>query len=160
MRAGKTRKDRSGDDAGKEAGIAASCPAAPERGWGWGAAAWCSGKGLASEELGRSPDLESVIHCDAQVKAEAGPPRGQRGDLFTIEAFEIRVGASACQSSQQMFNATPHPGPATPHAGRRDTARGWLRLCVVPGTTVERATDAGPGTGTEEQDAGGGACSW
>lgn len=46
----------------------------------------------------------------------------------------------------------PHPGPATPHAGRRDTARGGC-ASVVPGTTVERATDAGPGTGTEEQDA-------
>ena len=33
------------------------------------------------------------------------------------------------------------------------------RASVVPGTTVERATDTGPGTGTREQDAGGGACS-
>lgn len=30
------------------------------------------------EELGRSPDLESVIHCDAQTKAEPGPPRVSR----------------------------------------------------------------------------------
>ena len=54
-RVGKTRKERRGDDAGKEAGTAAACPAQP------GGAAWCSGKGLAS---GRAGPLTGSGKCD------------------------------------------------------------------------------------------------
>lgn len=52
-----------------------------------------------------------------------------------------------------MFNATPTP--ARPHRTQdAGYSQGWLRLCGP--WDARRATDAGPGTGTEEQDAAAG----
>lgn len=54
----------------------------------------------------------------------------------------------------------PPPSPARPHHTQDAVIQpGDGRASVVPGTKAERATGAGPGTGTREQDAGSGACS-
>ena len=54
----------------------------------------------------------------------------------------------------------PPASPARPHHVKDGVIQqGDGRASAALGTTVDRVTDVGPGSGTEEQDAGGGACS-
>lgn len=53
----------------------------------------------------------------------------------------------------------PPASPARPHHVKDGVIQpGDGRASAALGTTVDRVTDVGPGSGTEEQDAGGGAC--